>query len=271
VNYYPFHIGDYAVHTRHLTLLEDLAYRRLLDLYYTHDGHIPAEIQSVCRLLGMREHETEVDSVLTEFFVREEAGKWTHTRCEEEIVKAKAASERARINGKAGGRPAGSKSKTKPKENPAETHPVSSDNPEESESKAPITQDQDQIDKRPIGLVGGASVPPRCPVQDVVDLYHELLPELSRVKLMNDKRRKAIGAWWRWVLSSKKTDGTRRAQTADQALGWIRDYFERARDNDFLMGRRNRSGDHANWQCDLDFLLTERGMKHVIEKTREAA
>ena len=88
---------------------------------------------------------------------------------------------------------------------------------------------------------------------------------------MTDKRRKAIGNWWRWVLSSKKVDGTRRAQTADQALTWMRDYFERARDNDFLMGRGSRSGDHANWQCDLDFLLTERGMKHVIEKTREAA
>jgi hypothetical protein len=39
----------------------------------------------------------------------------------------------------------------------------------------------------------------------------------------------------------------------------------------WLTGRGPRSGDHANWQCDLDFLLTDKGMKHVIEKTREAA
>jgi hypothetical protein len=37
------------------------------------------------------------------------------------------------------------------------------------------------------------------------------------------------------------------------------------------MGRTQRHGEHANWRCDIDFLLTERGMKHVIEKTVEAA
>jgi len=76
---------------------------------------------------------------------------------------------------------------------------------------------------------------------------------------------------WQWVLTSKKTDNTLRAETAEQALEWIRGYFTRARDNDFLMGRGMRSGEHANWQCDLDFLLTDKGMKHVIEKTRTAA
>jgi uncharacterized protein YdaU (DUF1376 family) len=34
MNYYPFHIGDYISHTSHLSDLEDLAYRRMIDLYY---------------------------------------------------------------------------------------------------------------------------------------------------------------------------------------------------------------------------------------------
>ena len=34
MNYYPFHLGDYAARTAHLEPMEDLAYRRLLDLYY---------------------------------------------------------------------------------------------------------------------------------------------------------------------------------------------------------------------------------------------
>ncbi|NDH69342.1 MAG: DUF1376 domain-containing protein, partial [Gammaproteobacteria bacterium] len=33
MHYYQFHIGDYKSHTHHLSLLEDLAYRRLLDFY----------------------------------------------------------------------------------------------------------------------------------------------------------------------------------------------------------------------------------------------
>lgn len=143
-------------------------------------------------------------------------------------------------------------------------------------------QEQEQEQKEPYGSVGsaddqpGETAPgkpglPNCPVQDLVDLYHEVLPELPKVRLLNDGRRKAVGKLWRFVLTSKKSDGTPRAETAEQATAWIRDYFGRARDNDFLMGRGYRSPEHAGWQCDLDFLLTDKGMKHVIEKTRTAA
>lgn len=124
--------------------------------------------------------------------------------------------------------------------------------------------------KEPKGSVASGDLP-KCKPQSIVDLYHEVLPELPAVRLMTDARKKALGKLWRWVLTSSKTDGTRRAYDADQAMTWMRDYFSRARDNDFLMGRSGRTGEHANWQCDLDFLLTEKGMKHVIEKTKETA
>lgn len=109
---------------------------------------------------------------------------------------------------------------------------------------------------------------PTCPTAGVIDLYHELLPELPAVRIHTKDRIRAIGRLWTWVLTSSKADQTRRAETAEQGLAWIRNYFERARENDFLMGRTPRTGEHANWKCDLDFLLTERGMKHVIEKTQ---
>ena len=48
---------------------------------------------------------------------------------------------------------------------------------------------------------------------------------------------------------------------------WIKTYFSRAGANDFLMGRRSKPGSHENWKADFDFLLTDRGMKHVIERT----
>jgi hypothetical protein len=142
----------------------------------------------------------------------------------------------------------------------------------EAPSKPLRSQEQEQEqeqDKKP--TASSADKLPPCHPQSVIDLYHEALPELPAVRLMTDKRRKAIGGFWRWVLTSKKPDDTRRAQTSDQALTWIRAYFDRARENDFLMGRTQRGGEHANWQCDLDFLMTDRGMKHVIEKTKEPA
>lgn len=112
---------------------------------------------------------------------------------------------------------------------------------------------------------------PACPLQSIVDLYHEVLPELPRVKFMTKDRERSIPKFWRWVLTSNKSDGSRRAATTAEALEWFRGYFGRARDNDFLMGRTARGAGHEGWRCDFDFLLSERGMKQVIEKTVEAA
>ena len=137
-----------------------------------------------------------------------------------------------------------------------------------------VTTDKDK-DKEEIeeanASVGSADRLPRCDTQSVVDLYHDTLPELPRVRLMTDGRRKAVSAFWRFALTSKKSDGSPRATDADEAMKWIGGYFARARDNDFLMGRGHKAPGHEGWQCDFDFLLTEKGKKHVIEKTKEAA
>ena len=108
---------------------------------------------------------------------------------------------------------------------------------------------------------------PKVPIDQVLSAYHEILPDLPQARIMDDRRRKAIASFWRWVLTSKKTDGTPRAACADEAVEWTRAYFARASENDFLMGRGTRSAGHENWRCDLEFLLSEKGRRHVIEKT----
>lgn len=132
---------------------------------------------------------------------------------------------------------------------------------------------EDKAEKEPSALVADGDTYerlPNCPSEAITELYHQALPSLPRVRLMNDKRRKAFSRFWRWVLTSKKSNGDRRATNRDEALEWIAGYFGRASDNDFLMGRSGgRGAEHANWQCDLDFLFSEKGMKHVIEKTRD--
>lgn len=111
---------------------------------------------------------------------------------------------------------------------------------------------------------------PLCPHSQIIELYRSALPELPGVKLMDEKRKKSMRGFWEWVLSSKKSDGTARAETVEEALTWIAAYFERVRLNDFLMGRGSKAPGHEGWRCDFDFLLTDKGKKHVIEKTAEA-
>lgn len=86
MNYYPFHVGDYAAHTGHLEPMEDLAYRRLLDLYYLREQALPADIETTAKLIRMRSCAGDVASVLNEFFVLTEEG-WRHARCDEEIAR----------------------------------------------------------------------------------------------------------------------------------------------------------------------------------------
>lgn len=88
---------------------------------------------------------------------------------------------------------------------------------------------------------------------------------------MDKDREKALAEIWQWVLTVPKKDGQPRATDAAGALAWLRGYFLRARSNDFIMGRGFRSAEHQNWRCTIEYLVSSRGRKKVIEETQEVA
>ena len=53
MHYYQFNIGDYRAATAHLSNDEDLAYRRLLDMYYDTENHISLDTQWVAKRLRL--------------------------------------------------------------------------------------------------------------------------------------------------------------------------------------------------------------------------
>lgn len=96
MNFYPFHIGDYASDTRHLSWDEDLAYRRMLDAYYVKEAPLPAEKRAVYRLVlaTSEAQRAAVDVVLEEFFEATPDG-FRHKRCDIELAAAKDKSAKA--------------------------------------------------------------------------------------------------------------------------------------------------------------------------------
>ena len=100
--WYKFHLGDYITHTTHLSDAEDLAYRRLLDLYYMSEKQIPLNTESVSRKIRIDLDITE--SVLGEFFDKTENGYFNH-RCDAEVAKYQAQVANNQRLGKLGGRP----------------------------------------------------------------------------------------------------------------------------------------------------------------------
>ena len=100
MHYYSFNIGDYASHTRHLDPIEDLIYRRLLDLYYLHERPLNDDASVVAKQIGLRDEAAGVRDVLNEFFERTEEG-YRSARADKEIAHYHSKIEQASRAGKA--------------------------------------------------------------------------------------------------------------------------------------------------------------------------
>ena len=162
MHYYQFNISDFCLHTSHLTLEEEGVYRRLIDFYYDTEQPIPKETKPVIRRLRLGNYVDEVEQMLAEFFTLEDDG-YHNYRCDIEIKLYQERVDKARENGKKGGRPR--------KNTDVETQSVILANPQESESKANyelITNNQELIKDTTVSKI------PPCPHDEIIDLYHEI-------------------------------------------------------------------------------------------------
>lgn len=125
MHYYQFNIGDYASHTSRLSLIEDLAYRRMLDLYYLHEQPLNGCSTDVAREIGMIEHKESVDYVLSKFFTKNEKS-FSQKRIDLEIKKYKNNSKNKSKAGKASAkaRQAKASSNVTPVEQTLNTNPT---------------------------------------------------------------------------------------------------------------------------------------------------
>ena len=169
MHYYSFHVSDYIHDTAHLSAYEDLAFRRLLDLYYTSEKPIPNRTHEVARRIRMSNQENAVQTVLEEFFMFDMANDcWFHKRCDKAIADYQAKAERNRQVGKLGGRP-----KSNPEANPQETQVVSKHNP----NQEPITNNHKPIDKE--NKRGSRLSQDFCLPKEWCDFLVEQRPELN--------------------------------------------------------------------------------------------
>lgn len=91
-----------------------------------------------------------------------------------------------------------------------------------------------------------------CPHEKIISLYHEILPELPRVKVWNETRKKLLRSRWR-------EDPER------QNLEWWRKFFEYVRESDFLMGRTPPSNGRPPFQASLEWLIRPNNFAKVLE------
>ena len=207
MHYYQFNIGDYRAATAHLTNEEDLAYRRLLDMYYDTEQKIPLDTQWVGRRIRMEP--SVVFDVLSDMFVRHEDG-WFHARCADVIEQYQAMAEKNRANGRLGGR----------KKNPlgSDSHPI---------AKATINDKPITINDKPI--VEKTQRATRLPTdflfpKEWADFCYQERPDLNIQKTFDSFKDYWVSApkgtkldwfatWRNWVRSQKAENKTALSKT----------------------------------------------------------
>ena len=258
MHYYKRNIGDYAKKCGRLSMLQHGAYTLLIDACYDRETFPTLRDAMDWTWASSKEEIEAVEFVLSRFFTLKD-GVFVQERIAEEIAEYhNKAEQNKRIAIERETKRASNSTNRAPVVNAAP--PVVNEAPP---NHKPLTNNQ-------VIHMSTAKLP-TCPVEQIIDLYNKILPELPQVKVVNDKRQKDAKRFWTFVLTSKKSDGTLRAVSTEQALEWIEAYFVRARENDFVMGKTQKSGVHADWIGDFDYLLSDKGIARVIEKTREAA
>lgn len=251
MNFYKRHLGDIAKACGHLSQGQMGAYDLLLDWLYANEKPLPLALESVHRIgrATNRAERANVDAVLSEFFIQTEHG-YTQKRVGEEIAKATAqAITNQRI--------AAEREARRRERSEHESFNDSCTNGQPSQT--PDTRHQTEAITLPNGNESPAAPedapagkgPPACPQQRIIALYHDVLPELRRVREWNPMRQKLLAR--RWAEKPER-----------QTLDWWRDYFAYVRKSRFLMGQTH-GRDGRPFDCDLEWLVRPTNFAKVVE------
>lgn len=250
MHYFSFHIGDYKSHTHHLSLMEDLAFRRLLDHYYLHEH--PIKQRDIARQIGMRDQEQDVLTVLNEFFVSTDAG-FINPRADKEIAAYRLLSE--------AGKRGADKRWAKPSDSPPIAPPLPPFSPPNSNHE-PVTINHKPINTDicpPSGELDAKI--PACNHQGVIDLYHQQLPTLRRVEVWNAARQGYLRQRWREVATELGKD---KPATVSAVLDWFDDFFGHINKSKFLVGKVNNK-DGRPFTADLEWILKPSNFAKIVE------
>jgi len=243
MHYYQFNIGDYASHTRHLNVIEDCAYRRLLDFYYLHEKPIPQ--RDIARQINMREYEQEVLSVLNEFFLSTNEG-FVSPRANKEIEHYHSKIEQASKAGKAS---------AERRFNARSTDVQPTNNQE------PITINQEPYIKEGKPSLSGTAFPP-CPHTELLKLWGKHLTHLTQPRTWEGNRQANMRQ--RWIQAAKPSAYSPEGyKTTEEGLKWWDSFFGYiANDTSLAKGFETKG---RTWLPDLEWVVNATNFQKIID------
>lgn len=105
--------------------------------------------------------------------------------------------------------------------------------------------EENSIDKNSIEENSKEEEKGKIPYEEIVDLYHKYCLSFSKVMIINDSRKKVIGA---------------RYKEYKQDLSIFETLFKKAEESEFLKGNNDRG-----WKANFDWLINSTNMVKVLE------
>ena len=102
-----------------------------------------------------------------------------------------------------------------------------------------------------------------CPADSIVALYHEVMPDNPRCKVLSAARRAAIRARWK-EAAHLDCEPFGYSTRADGLAAWRR-FFEVCAESDFLTGRAPGTPGKPPFIADIDFLMSPSGFAKTLE------
>ena len=252
--YYSHHMRDFNSATKHLTRVERMLYRGLIELYYDTERPLVSDIERLCRRVGATEQgdNDAISYVLSEFFTLESDG-YNNFRCNEEIARYHTGKSDKSRAGKASAEVRRLKKLEEEAKKSTEAQQVlnvdAADHQQNSTNQQPLTINQQPLSNKTLMPSAAANDVPNVPYEKIVAAYHEKLPSLSRVQVMTEKRKKWLKSRWRENEAMQSVDR------------WAA-FFDYVSKSDFLMGR---TGGDRVWSADFEFLVKSENFVKVSE------
>lgn len=250
--WYARYPGDYLKDTNHLSLAEHGAYALMLDWYYANRSPLPVNVVEIYRLCSAitDEDKVVVQRILRDYFeLTEDGDGYRNGRADDELQEADRRSQAGRTGGVASGAA---------RNNQGERNLNDSPNDQGNDSvtitptilQAPQPQPQSTTLANARG--GGTAVPP-CPHNEIIELYHRLLPMGTQVKLSFWKGHRAQSLLARWREDKER-----------QTVNWWEQFFTYCAKSKFLTGKIEKPG-REPFLVTLDWLLKPTNFAKINE------
>lgn len=236
MHYYKKNIGDYHKKAGRLTMLQHGAYTLLIDSCYDREEFPTLELALEWTWASSTDEINAVKFVLGRFFTLND-GVYVQNRIQDELDKYHknaAINKRIAIDRENARRDKSTNRERTVNEAPPNQEPRTTNQEPRTKKK-----DKDII----------TNVIKDCPHDEILNLYHKILPMLPQVKIWNDKRQKALRTRWR---ESEK----------HQSLEFWEGYFNHVSKSLFLTGR---SGGDRPFTPSLEWLINSANFVKVIE------